>query len=167
MWRFQHSWLGRWHLFQIFRTHNSATAYEIPISTISRPSRNFIWRSAVVLTPHGHLWRSIYPLALPNSHKAWSPRWLWDGARWLRRTVGPFMTVGPAPQGSSRASPLPLGFAILVGDGGAVGLKSHKSPLSNDVYARSHGKMTFPAATSRREKVRCLSTGSSMIAQSR
>src|SRR5215469_18236325 len=35
--------------------------------------------------------------------------------------------------------------------------------VSNDRYARSHGKMTFPAATSRREKMRCdLFTGSSM-----
>jgi len=33
-------------------------------------------------------------------------------------------------------------------------------------YARSHGKVTFPAATSRREKMRCdLFTGSSMTAQ--
>src|SRR5215469_12292062 len=36
------------------------------------------------------------------------------------------------------------GFAKLVGDGGAAGLKSHKSPSSNDCYARSHGKMTLP-----------------------
>jgi hypothetical protein len=35
-------------------------------------------------------------------------------------------------------------------------------------YARSHGKVTFPAATSRREKMRGdLFTGSSMTAQSR
>ena len=40
--------------------------------------------------------------------------------------------------------------------------------LSNDRYARSYGKMTFPAATSRREKVRWdLFTGTSMTAQSR
>jgi hypothetical protein len=39
VWRFQHSWLGRWHLFRIFRTHNSASAYEIPISTISTRQR--------------------------------------------------------------------------------------------------------------------------------
>jgi hypothetical protein len=22
VWRFQHSWLGRWHLFRMFRTNN-------------------------------------------------------------------------------------------------------------------------------------------------
>src|SRR5215467_7381212 len=44
---------------------------------------------------------------------------------------------------------------------GLKGLITH--PLSNDRYARSHGKMTFPAATFRREKVRCdLFTRSSM-----
>src|SRR5215468_5664238 len=43
------------------------------------------------------LWASMatpQALALPNSHKAWSPMWLWGGAHWLRRTVGAFMTVG-------------------------------------------------------------------------
>jgi hypothetical protein len=88
------------------------------------------------------------------------------GAHWLRRTAGPFMTVGPEPpMGHLWRALYPL-VLQLVGDGGAVQASSHL--LSNDRYARSHGKMTFPAGTSRREKVRCdLFTGSSMTAQSR
>ena|SRR6516164_4841542 len=41
-------------------------------------------------------------------------------------------------------------------------------PVRRGQIAWSHGKMTFPAATSRREKMRCdLFTGSSMTAQFR
>jgi hypothetical protein len=97
----------------------------------------------------------------------------WDASRssclarrhWLRETVSPFMTVGPDPPPWVIYGEPSTPLAKLVGDGGAVQASSHL--LSNDRYARCHGKVTFPTATSRREKVRCLSTGSSMTAQSR
>ena len=79
----------------------------------------------------------------------------------------PFMTSGPGPLWviyGEPSTPLPNPSKMEA----QLGLKSHKSPSSNDRNARSHGKMTFPAATSRREKVRCdLFTRSSMTAQSR
>ena len=79
----------------------------------------------------------------------------------------PFMTSGPGPLWviyGEPSTPLPNSSKMEA----QLGLKSHKSPSSNDRNARSHGKMTFAAATSRREKVRCdLFTRSSMTAQSR
>ena len=121
----------------------------------------------MVLTPYGSSMATPVTLGFAKLAQAWSE-------------LGPPVALGWRSLAEADSEPIhdrwarpPHGSALyflalqLVGDGGAVGLKSQKSPSPNDRYARSHGKMTFPAATSRRLKVRCLFTGSSMTAQSR